>query len=80
MDAALGKGTRGDQLPLVGLDQRHHAVGEAVGKNGAFHIVVFLNAVIAAGGVHHPIANVDQIEKTAELLFRQINFHSDASF
>ena len=38
------------------------------------------NAVIAAGGVHHPIANVDQIEKTAELLFRQINFHSDASF
>lgn len=71
---------REDQFALIGLDQRHHAVGETVGEYGALYIVVFADTVVAAGGVHHPVADVDQIKKTAELLFRQINFHSDASF
>ena len=77
VDAALGKRARGDELALIRLDQRHHAVRETVGEDGTFHIVVFEDAVVAAGGVHHPVADIDQIEQTAELLFRQFNIHCD---
>ena len=79
MDTAVGKGAGGDQLSLVQLRQGRHAVVQAVGEHQALHLVVLLDAVVATGGVQHPVADIHQIQQTPELLFRHVQFHHTTS-
>ena len=79
MDAAVGKGAGGDQLPLIQLGQRRHAVVETVGEHKALHLIVLLDAVVAPGGVQHPVADVHQIQQTPELLLRHFQLHHTTS-
>ena len=45
------------------------------GENLAFQVVVVLEAVIAPGGIEHPVSDVDQIQQTAELFRSQFDVH-----
>ena len=76
VDAPLGEGPGGDDLPVVQLDELSHAVVQAVGKNQALHLVVVPDAVVAPGGVEHPVAYVHQIQQPAVLFLCQMQLHS----
>ena len=48
----------------------------AVGEDQALHLVIVTDAVVPAGGVEDPVADIHHVEKTAELLFRQFDIHN----
>ena len=48
VDAAVGKGAGGDQISPVLLHQLGHPLRETLGKDSAFHLIVFFDAVVAA--------------------------------
>ena len=75
MDAALGKGPGGDQLPLIQLRQPCHAVAQAIGKDQALHLVILPDAVVAPGGVKHPVADIHQVQQPPELFLCQLDLH-----
>ena len=75
MDAALGVGPGGDDGSVPGLGQ-----GGGQGENLAFQVIVVLETVIAPGGIEHPVADVDQIQQTAELFWSQFDVHGRPSF
>ena len=75
VDAAVGKGAGGHVLPFPFFHQNVHAVAAAQAEELALHVVIILKPLIAAGGVQNPIADVDQIQQSAKLLFRQLNLH-----
>ena len=79
MDAALGKGPGGDQLPLIQLRQPRHAVAQAIGKDQALHLVILPDAVIAPGGVKHPVADIHQVQQPPELFLCQLDLHKNTS-
>ena len=76
---AVGKGAGGDQLALIQLCQRRHAVVQTVGEDQTLHLVILLDAVVAPGGVQHPVADVHQIQQTPELLLRHFQLHHTTS-
>ena len=75
MDAALGKGTAGDQLAVIQLRQGGHALSQTVGEHKAFHLIILPDAVVAPCGVQHPVADVYQIQQAPELFLRHFQFH-----
>ena len=76
MDAALGKGAGGDQLPLVQLRELGHAVLQAVGKHQTLHLIILPDPVVTSGGVEHPVADIHQIQQPPELFLRQFKIHN----
>ena len=79
VDAALGKGPGGDDLPMVQLRQPRHAMAQAVGEDQALHLVILADAVVAPGGVEHPVADVYQVQQAPELFFCQLDLHENTS-
>ena len=75
MDPPLGKGAAGDQLALIQLCQRSHPLSQTVGEHKAFHLIVFPDAVVAPGGIQHPVADVYQIQQAPELLLCHFQLH-----
>ena len=75
VDAAVGKGTAGDILALPLLHQGVHTLAAAEGEELTLHMVVVFKAVVAAGGVQNPIADIDQVQQAPEFLLCQIDLH-----
>ena len=70
VDAPVGEGARRNVRALIPLDERVHAVAAAKGEELRFQIIIICEAVVAAGRVEDPVADVNHIQKTAELFFR----------
>ena len=75
MNASLGERLGRNQVPLIQFHKTAHLMVQTVGENQALHLIIFLNAVVFPRGVEDPVAYVHQVQKIAELLFRQFNFH-----
>ena len=80
VNAAPGKGPGGDDLPVVQLHQRRHAVIQAVREHQTLHLVVVPDAVVSPGGIEYPVAYVHKVQQAAELLPRQMQIHDETSF
>ena len=77
VDAAVGKGAGGDQISPVLLHQLGHPLRETLGKDSAFHLIVFFDAVVAAGGVENPVSYVYQIQQIPKFLVCQFELHKE---
>ena len=75
VDAAVGKRLGRDVLPVPALDQRVHPVLAAKGEELGFQIVIIGEAVVPARGIQDPVADIDHVQQTPELLLCEFDLH-----
>ena len=80
MDAAVLKGPRRERDAEPLFHERGQRRTAAQAENFAFDPVVLRDAVVSAGGVQHPVADIDHVQKLAELCRGQIYGHRSLTF
>ena len=76
VDAALGEDAGGDDLVAGDLKQGMELPQPgALGKYFAFHLIIVIQPVAAAGGIEDPVADIDEIQQPAEFFICKLDIH-----